>query len=348
MDAKSKARIDDFYTLQKKAKTRLDKEELQLQIKSDRMGSKIIEVHKLKKRFGEKVIVDGFDYVFKKGDRVGIAGRNGSGKTTFLNMLMGKVEPDSGKIVIGETVQLGYYSQQGLHFKEGKRVIEVVKDIAEVIPLEKGRKITASQLLERFLFSPKQQYDYVEKLSGGEKKRLYLLTVLMGNPNFLILDEPTNDLDIKTIGILEDFLEQFSGCLLLVSHDRAFMDRLADQVFYFKGQGEVIISNEPYSRVVEDFQKVNGSTAKVEKGAAQSQTQDRYADRLSYQERREYNKLEKEIEKLETEIRRLSEEMSQAADLPVNEQMEKANRLGEYQKEVEEKTDRWLSLSERA
>ena len=236
---KAKSREDRFYETEKKAKQRINKDEMQLSIKAERLGGKILELHHVKKSFDNLKIVDDFNYTFKKGDKIGIAGKNGVGKTTFLNMLMGLEKVDGGKIITGETVQFGYYTQRGIQPTEDKRIIDVVKDIAEVIPLEKGRKITASQLLEKFLFPPKQQYTYVSKLSGGEKKRLYLLTILMSNPNFLILDEPTNDLDIKTIQILEDFLSEFPGCLLIVSHDRAFMDNLADHIFYFKGEGEI-------------------------------------------------------------------------------------------------------------
>ena len=248
---KAKAREDQFYETEKKAKQKIKKEEVQLGIKSERLGGKILELHHVRKAYGTLKIVEDFNYVFKKGDKIGIAGKNGVGKTTFLNLIMGLENVDGGKIVTGETVQFGYYTQKGIQLKEDKRIIEVVKDIAEVIPLEKGRKITASQLLERFLFPPKQQYTYVSKLSGGEKKRLYLLTLLMSNPNFLILDEPTNDLDIKTIQILEDFLQEFSGCLIIVSHDRAFMDNLADHIFYFKGEGEIKDYNNTYSEIIE-------------------------------------------------------------------------------------------------
>ena len=256
---KAKSREDRFYETEKKAKQRINKDEMQLSIKAERLGGKILELHHVKKSFDNLKIVDDFNYTFKKGDKIGIAGKNGVGKTTFLNMLMGLEKVDGGKIITGETVQFGYYTQRGIQPTEDKRIIDVVKDIAEVIPLEKGRKITASQLLEKFLFPPKQQYTYVSKLSGGEKKRLYLLTILMSNPNFLILDEPTNDLDIKTIQILEDFLSEFPGCLLIVSHDRAFMDNLADHIFYFKGEGEIKDYNLTYSEIIEIQKQEQGS-----------------------------------------------------------------------------------------
>lgn len=346
---KAKSRIDSFYETEKKAKQRINKDEVQLSIKSERLGGKILELHHLRKSYGDLKIVEDFNYVFKKGDKVGIAGKNGVGKTTFLNMLMGLEKVDGGKIVTGETVQFGYYTQSGIQLKEDKRIIEVVKDIAEIIPLEKGKKITASQLLERFLFPPKQQYTQVSKLSGGEKKRLYLLTILMSNPNFLILDEPTNDLDIKTIQILEDFLMEFSGCLLIVSHDRAFMDHLADHIFYFAGNGEIKDYNRSYSEIVELQKKEASKSAKpknTESGNTSS-SKDNYVNKLSYNERREYNKLEKEIEKLEAKKLELSEQLTDS-NLSPDELMKASERLGPLVDEIDEKSMRWLELSERA
>lgn len=346
---KAKSRIDSFYETEKKAKQRTKKDEVQLSIKSERLGGKILELHHLRKSFGDLKIVEDFNYVFKKGDKVGIAGKNGVGKTTFLNMLMGIEEADGGKIVTGETVQFGYYTQSGIKLKEDKRIIEVVKDIAEIIPLEKGKKITASQLLERFLFPPKQQYTQVSKLSGGEKKRLYLLTILMSNPNFLILDEPTNDLDIKTIQILEDFLMEFSGCLLIVSHDRAFMDHLADHIFYFSGNGEIKDYNRSYSEIVELQKKQSISPTKSPKPTEpeKSSTTNNYENKLSYNERREYNKLEKEIEKLEAKKAKLSEVLTDA-NMNSEQILKASEELGALVDEIDEKSMRWLELSERA
>jgi ATP-binding cassette subfamily F protein uup len=345
---KAKSRIDSFYDTEKKARQKIKKEEVQLTVKSERLGNKILEIHHLRKAYGSKKIVEDFNYVFKHGDKIGIAGKNGVGKTTFLNLLMGLEAYDGGKIVKGETVRFGYYTQQGIQLKEDKRIIEVVKDIAEVIPLEKGRKITASQLLERFLFPPKQQYNYVSKLSGGEKKRLYLLTILMANPNFLILDEPTNDLDIKTIQILEDFLSDFGGCLILVSHDRAFMDRLANHIFYFHGAGEIKDFNQSYSQIVA-LQKQEASlpASPVEKVASPKKDKDPYAEKLSYMERREFNKLEKEIEKLELRKEELSEQLSQA-DLDADKLTSLSEELGELITTIDQQTERWLELAERA
>jgi ATP-binding cassette subfamily F protein uup len=232
---KSKARIDAFQDLKKEASKDLSEDQLELNIKMTRLGSKILEVHKLKKSYGDKLLIEGFNYVFKKGEKIGIAGPNGSGKSTLLKMLTGREEPSGGKIIIGDTVQFGFYTQGGLEFKEEQRVIDVVKAIAEYIPREgKGGDLSASQLLERFLFDGDKQYTYVSKLSGGERRRLYLCTVLMANPNFLILDEPTNDLDILTLNVLEEFLMDFPGCVLVVTHDRYFMDKICDGLKIFQ------------------------------------------------------------------------------------------------------------------
>ena len=347
---KAKSREDRFYETEKKAKQRINKDEMQLSIKAERLGGKILELHHVKKSFDNLKIVDDFNYTFKKGDKIGIAGKNGVGKTTFLNMLMGLEKVDGGKIITGETVQFGYYTQRGIQPTEDKRIIDVVKDIAEVIPLEKGRKITASQLLEKFLFPPKQQYTYVFKLSGGEKKRLYLLTILMSNPNFLILDEPTNDLDIKTIQILEDFLSEFPGCLLIVSHDRAFMDNLADHIFYFKGEGEIKDYNLTYSEIIEIQKQEQGSNnpkAVQAPEVKKDEKPDAYAEKLSYNERREYNKLEKEIAKLEKKKDELTVQMSNATT-DAEELIQTSEEIGKVIEELDEKELRWLELSERA
>lgn len=343
---KAKARIDQFYDIEQKARKRIDDDEIKLSIKSARLGGKILELHHLRKSFGDLKIVDDFSYNFKKNERIGIAGKNGVGKTTFLNLILGKEKPDGGKIVHGETVKFGYYTQSGMQLKEDKRIIEVVKEIAEVIPLEKGRKLTASQLLERFLFPPKQQYTYVSKLSGGEKKRLYLLTILISNPNFLILDEPTNDLDIKTIGILEDFLLDFQGCLLIVSHDRAFVDHLADHIFHFKGDGEISVFPGSYSELIAKTKKEEEQSNQfVAKKEVKIQKEKPKKEKLNYNERKEFNKLEKEIEKLEDEKTRLTEELS-SAQLDGDALIEKSEKLGKLIELIDEKIDRWLSLSE--
>ncbi|MFT6165795.1 MAG: ATP-binding cassette subfamily F protein uup [Vicingaceae bacterium] len=347
---KAKSREDRFYETEKKAKQRVNKDEMQLSIKAERLGGKILELHHVKKSFDNLKIVDDFNYTFKKGDKIGIAGKNGVGKTTFLNMLMGLEKVDGGKVITGETVQFGYYTQKGIQPTEDKRIIDVVKDIAEVIPLEKGRNITASQLLEKFLFPPKQQYTYVSKLSGGEKKRLYLLTILMSNPNFLILDEPTNDLDIKTIQILEDFLKEFPGCLLIVSHDRAFMDNLADHIFYFKGEGEIKDYNLTYSEIIEIQKQEQGSSSPKAVQAPEVKKEEKpnaYTEKLSYNERREYNKLEKEIAKMESKKEELTVKMSNATT-DAEELIQTSEEIGKVIAEIDEKELRWLELSERA
>ena len=236
---KSKARVDNFEVIKTKATSKKIKQELKLEVKMSRVGGKILELKKVYKSYGNLKILSGFDYTFKNGERIGIIGQNGVGKSTFLNIITQSIKPDSGKINIGETIVYGYFTQKGIQLKEDKRVIEVLKDIAEVIVMSDNKKITASQLLEHFMFPSNMQYTYVSKLSGGEKRRLYLLTVLMKNPNFLILDEPTNDLDLLTLNKLEEFLLDFKGCLILVSHDRYFMDKLTDHLFIFKGNGIV-------------------------------------------------------------------------------------------------------------
>lgn len=351
--SKSKARQDQFHDLHGDLQGKGKEGELEMNIKSERMGTKIIEFHHVHKSFGDLKILDDFSYTFKRKERIGIAGKNGAGKSTFLRMLMGKEPIDGGKVVKGETVHFGYYSQSGMQLKKEKRVIEVIKDIAEFIPLEKGRKLTASQLLERFLFPSEQHYNYVSKLSGGERKRLYLLTILMSNPNFLILDEPTNDLDIKTIRILEDFLIDFPGCLLVVSHDRAFMDRLSEHVFYFEGEGKIRDFPGNYSQLLADLEKRSAATQSVNKSIRNKSTKEEKSrgddsqNKLGYIERREYNKLEKEIEKLESKKEELTASLSEA-DINSDELMKRSERLGNLIDEIEAKTERWLELAERA
>jgi ABC transport system ATP-binding/permease protein len=301
---KSKARIDNFYDIKDAAHQKLANEKVQLEMKMERLGSKILEVHKLRKAFDDLVIADGFSYTFKRGDRLGIVGKNGVGKSTFLKMLTGETEPDGGKIVLGETLVVAHYKQDGLQFNEEKRVIEVVKEIAEFIPLAKGQKLTASQLLERFLFEGDAQYTYVSKLSGGERRRLYLLTLLMKNPNFLILDEPTNDLDLITLQVLEDFLLEFPGILLIVSHDRFFLDKLTEHLFVFEGNG--VIRDFPGNYTdYREFQKEQNRkpknvAPKVEKEkTTRSQPETADKKKLSYKEQRELEQLEHEMPQLE-------------------------------------------------
>ena len=343
---KSKSRIDDFYEIKKKAHSRRKEHQVQLEINMERLGSKIVELHNLTKAFDNKKILDKFNYSFKKGERIGIIGKNGTGKSTFLNMLTGILEPDAGKIVVGETVKFGYYNQKGIRIKEGQKVIEVIREFGDYIPLAKGRKISAAQLLERFLFDRKKQYDFVEKLSGGEQKRLYLCTILIQNPNFLILDEPTNDLDIVTLNVLESFLLDYPGCLIVVSHDRYFMDKIVDHLFVFRGKGTVEDFPGNYSdyRAYEDSAHPKTSTSnsevKKEKKSWKKETQ----KKLSYNEQKEYQKLERDIKNLSFEKKELEAEFTNAS-LSQEEIQEKSKQLEIVINTIEKKEERWLELS---
>jgi ATP-binding cassette subfamily F protein uup len=307
------------------------------------MGSKILELHNVSKSFQEKVLLDKFEYVFKKGERIGIIGKNGTGKSTFLNMITGNLKPDAGKVIVGDTIKFGYYTQSGINPKEGQKVIEVIKEFGEYIPLKKGRMISAAQLLERFLFDRKRQYDFVEKLSGGELKRLYLCTVLIQNPNFLILDEPTNDLDIVTLNVLESFLLDFPGCLLVVSHDRYFMDKIVDHLFVFRGNGviEDFPGNYTDFRVYED--SIEPETKSTEKKEKKSWRQDD-SDKLTYNEQKEYKRLEKDIQRLEEEKEKI-EALFVTGELSQEEIQEKSIELQKIINESEEKTERWFELA---
>ena len=340
---KSKSRIDDFFKIKEKAHKRRQDHSVQLEINMARLGSKILELHKLKKSFGDLKILDGFEYVFKKGERIGIIGKNGTGKSSFLNILTNKEPVDTGKIVVGDTVKFGYYTQKGIVIKEGQKVIEVIKEFGEEIPLAKGRRISASQLLERFLFDKKKQYDFVEKLSGGEQKRLYLCTVLIQNPNFLILDEPTNDLDVITLNVLESFLLDFPGNLIVVSHDRYFMDKIVDSLFVFRGNG--IVENFPgnYSdyRAYEDS-KPKEKVIKIEKQQKESTPPNK--TKLSFVEKREFGSLEEDIDRLARKKKAiessfLNEELTQTQI------QEKSEELQQVLSSLEEKEERWLELS---
>ena len=340
---KSKSRIDDFYVIKEKAHQRRKEHEVQLEINMERMGSKILELHNVSKSFQNKVLLDKFEYVFKKGERIGIIGKNGTGKSTFLNMITGNLKPDGGKVIVGDTIKFGYYTQSGINPKEGQKVIDVIKEYGEYIPLKKGRIISAAQLLERFLFDRKRQYDFVEKLSGGELKRLYLCTVLIQNPNFLILDEPTNDLDIVTLNVLESFLLDFPGCLLVVSHDRYFMDKIVDHLFVFRGNGviEDFPGNYTDFRVYED--SIEPETKTVEKKEKKSWRQDD-SDKLSYNEQKEYKRLEKDIQRLEEEKEAI-EALFVTGELSQEEIQEKSMELQKIINESEEKTERWFELA---
>lgn len=344
---KSKSRIDNFYEVEKKAKQQLQEQQLQLQTKMSRLGGKTVELKKVYKSYGEKTILKGFDYTFKKGERVGIVGKNGAGKSTFVNIIQGIEKADSGKINIGDTVVFGNYSQTGLTIKDDLRVIEYVKAIAENFPLANGGSLSASQFLNLFLFPPEQQYTYVSKLSGGEKRRLHLLTVLFRNPNFLILDEPTNDLDLPTLSVLENFLMDFQGCLLIVSHDRYFMDRLVDHLFVFDGDGEVRDFPGNYSQYREwqkEKESLDMDEEKKDEVAKPSPVSSQ-KKKLSYKEQREFELLEKELSDLEEEKRRISDRLS-AANVDFEELQKLSQRIGEVSGLIDEKELRWLELSE--
>ena len=341
---KSKSRIDDFALIKEQAQKRRREHVIELEIAMQRLGSKIIELHNVVKKFPEKTILDRFSYVFKRGERVGIIGKNGTGKSTFLNLLTGKITPDAGKIIIGETVQFGYYTQQGIEINPQEKVIDVIKKYGEYIPLLKGRTLSAAQLLERFLFDRKKQYDYVEKLSGGERKRLYLCTVLIQNPNFLILDEPTNDLDIVTLNVLEEFLLDYEGCLVIVSHDRYFMDKIVDHLFVFKGEGEVQDFPGNYSDYFSYEQSSVRETPKEEKAPATKNSWRGANSTLSQNEQRELSRLEKEIAQLEAQKATIEAHFTQEA-LSSEELQEQSQALSEVLTLLEEKSDRWLELS---
>lgn len=353
---KSKSRQDAFYDWKEKAAKKVKQAELELQVKMTRLGGKILELKKVYKSFGDKVILKGFDYTFKRGERVGIVGKNGAGKSTFVNMLLNKEQADSGKINVGETIVFGDFSQEGLVVKEDVRVIEFVKNIAEFFPLADGSKISAAQFLERFLFTPDKQYTYISKLSGGEKKRLQLLAILFRNPNFLVLDEPTNDLDLPTLGILEEFLAEFGGCLIIVSHDRYFMDKLVDHLFVFEGNGEVRDFPGNYSQYrelerEEEKYKAAGHQAEKQQHLANAQEQTSSpatkaeARKLSYKEKRELEQLEIEMPQLEAEKAQLEAEMSQGG-IDYATLQSKGERIAVIVALLEEKEMRWLELSE--
>jgi ATP-binding cassette subfamily F protein uup len=343
---KSKSRIDDFYQIKEKAHQRRKDHKVQLEINMERLGSKILELHKLHKSYGDKVILDGFDYVFKRGERIGIIGKNGTGKSSFLNIITQKNPVDGGKVVVGETVKFGYYTQSGINIKEGQKVIEVIKEFGEFIPLTKGRKISASQLLERFLFDKKKQYDFVEKLSGGEQKRLYLCAVLIQNPNFLILDEPTNDLDVVTLNVLENFLLDYPGNLMVVSHDRYFMDKIVDALFVFRGDG--IVENFPgnYSdfRAYENsnpYEQEEISNVKTEVKPAETKSQ---KTTLSYNEKREFGALEDEIQRLQNQKERIEKQFLNV-EIAEEDIAKKSEELQQIINDLEQKEERWLELS---
>ena len=341
---KSKSRIDDFNEIKHRANQRRKDHVIQLEINMERIGSKILELHKISKSFKEKTILNQFEYVFKKGERVGIIGKNGTGKSTFLNLLTGSVKPDSGKIIKGDTIKFGYYTQTGIPVKPDQKVIEVLREFGDYIPLKKGRQISAQQLLERFLFDRKKQYDFVEKLSGGELKRLYLCTVLIQNPNFLILDEPTNDLDIVTLNVLENFLMDFPGCLIVVSHDRYFMDKIVDHLFVFRGDGVI----EDFPGNYSDFRTYEDSKSTEPKTGIKATEKKNWKKdsniKLSYNEQKEYKNIESKLKTLEFEKKEMQNKFNDP-DLTQDEISKLSNQLQVIINEIEVKEDRWFLLS---
>ena len=348
---KSKSRQDNFYVIEAKAKQRIEDQQMELEMKMNRLGGKVVEMKKVYKSYGDKTILKGFDYTFKKGERVGIAGKNGVGKSTFINIVQGLEEADSGKINIGDTVVFGNYSQEGLVWKQDMRVIEYVKSIAESFPLAKGGSLSAAQFLELFLFTPDQQYTYISKLSGGEKRRLHLLTVLFKSPNFLILDEPTNDLDLPTLAVLETFLADFPGCLMIVSHDRYFMDKLVDHLLVFEGEGQVRDFPGNYSdyriwQEQEEARKNAAASSEKEKTANVSNAAPAASKKkVSFKEKREFELLEGEMSALNKEKQEITEKLSTGA-LPFDELQALSERIAAITTSLDEKEMRWLELSE--
>jgi ATP-binding cassette subfamily F protein uup len=351
---KAKARIDSFYKIEEIAKTKLDEKEMELEVKMPRLGGKIVEFHHVNKSYNGKELIKDFSYKFKPGEKIGIIGKNGVGKSTLLNLLTGRDTPDSGKIIIGDTVSIGYYDQQNTNLAQDKKAIDIVREIADYIPLNNGKMLSAGQLLERFLFEPSQQYTFVSKLSGGEQRRLYLMQVLIANPNFIILDEPTNDLDIVTLQVLEDFLVDFRGCVLVVSHDRFFMDKMVDHVFALEGEGVLKDYPGSYSqyreyKANEANQKITDSnTEKKNKdnntitNSTPTETNNSTKGKLSFKEKREYEQLETEIEKLEIRKEELAQLMS---DNPAFDLLQEYSaELLKIQENLDQKTERWFYL----
>ncbi len=355
---KAKYREDAFYELEKVAKQRIEDRQVRLKASTVYIGSKIFECQYVSKAFDDrgkkKVILRNFYYNFARFEKMGIVGNNGTGKSTFIKMLLGEVKPDSGQFDIGETVRFGYFSQEGLKFKEDQKVIDVITEIADYIDLGGGRHMTASQFLQFFLFTPEEQHNYVYKLSGGEKRKLYLCTVLMRNPNFLVLDEPTNDLDIQTLQVLEEYLQDFAGCVIVVSHDRYFMDKVVDHLLVFKGEGEIQDFPGNYTQYrewcrLQPKTEGEGAEKKATKPTAKEQpsaTQKKEGKRkMTYKEKREYEQLTKELEQLENEQKTLEEALC-SGQLSVEELTEKSKRLPEIKDEIDEKEMRWLELAE--
>ncbi len=349
---KAKYRIDAFYDLKEQSEYRRNDRQVEINVHSSRLGNKILMLENISKRFDNTVILDNFSYKFSRGEKVGIIGRNGAGKTTFLDIITNQLQPDSGRLDQGETVVYGYYRQQGIDFKPGQRVIDIMRDIAEVVTLGDGRQLSIIQFLNHFLFTPEMQYVQVEKLSGGERRRLYLMTVLMRNPNFLLLDEPTNDFDIVTLNVLEEYLSKFGGCLIIVSHDRFFMDKLVDHLFIFEGDGAVYDFPGNYSdyRASQKQQEIEARRSEPQAmdkptGSTTKDTESPIKKKLTFKEKKELEELTSAIEELEKE-KSLLESSLYSGTLNAEELVAKSNRIGELIRLIDRKTDRWMELSE--
>jgi len=340
---KEKSRVDKFYDLKEESKQKLDDEKMKINIKSSRLGSKILELHAVSKAYDE-VLFEGFSYKFKKGEKVGLVGPNGVGKSSLISVIMGDVKADAGKIVVGDTIRFGYYSQHGITEADHKKVIDVIRDIAEYIPLDKGQKLTAESLLEKFMFPRSQQQVRVSELSGGERRRLYLLTILMDNPNFLILDEPTNDLDIMTLQVLEDYLEDFPGCLIVITHDRFFLDKVVDHIFIMEGQGKIKDYNGKYSEY-RDKKQLASKNQPQEKS-----TEPEKQSKLDFEERKklknQIRKLERQIEDLQIEKDKIQSRFIEDTNMNPEEIEKLSKRLGDINHESENKETEWMTLSE--
>ena len=341
---KEKSRIEKFQGIKEESRKTLDDAQVQLKIKENRLGSKILELHNISKSF-DKLLFEHFSYKFRKGEKLGLVGPNGVGKSTFINVITGQLRPDTGKVIVGDTIKFGYYSQHGLVNADDKTVLEVIRDIAEYIPLEKGMKLTAEQLLERFMFPRPQQRVRVSELSGGEKRRLYLLTVLMTNPNFLILDEPTNDLDIMTLQVLETYLEEFSGCVLVITHDRFFLDRIADHLFIMEGAGKIKDYNGTYSEYRLLKKEVNQEG--MNSGAPVKESSSKLDYEIKKKLKNQVRKLEREIENLEIEKSKIQTKFIENTDMDVEEIDKLSKRLGEIRSELEDKELEWMEASEK-
>ena len=343
---KARARIDAFYELEEKAHRRFDEHKAELSVKTERIGGKILEMYNITKSVGGKTLVDDFSYVCKKGDKIGIVGPNGAGKSTFLNMITGQLRPDSGRIITGQTIQFGYYTQNGLEEEGDRRCIEIIRDVAEVIKLHDGKELTATQFLRHFGFDDTTQYNYYSNLSGGERRRLYLLKVLIANPNFLILDEPTNDLDIYTLEILERFLLSYQGCLIIVSHDRSFMDNLVDHLFVFEGDGRVRDFPGNYTQYLQKRNAEQRTEQQQKKAEKPQYERKKNTTKPTYKQQQEYKALTDELQSLEAEKQDLEQKLSDGSGAAVDDIARWSQRIGEVIAQIDEKELRWLELDE--